>query len=174
MAVSVNGMIATPSGSEEFLSHENWLEFVKLTKRVGCFIWGRKTYENVITWDKSYLKQLENVKKVIISTSKLDLQKGFVQAKSINEALYLLNDWGFKEAIVTGGSITNRNFALKKLITEVILYINPSILGLGIPVFNPADFVLKLKLTSVKKISENIIEVRYNVLENTTVTKINL
>jgi dihydrofolate reductase len=47
MAVSANGIIATKDGSEDFLSHDNWIQFVKLANKIGCFIWGRKTYEAV-------------------------------------------------------------------------------------------------------------------------------
>src|SRR3989344_5585251 len=129
MAISANGIIATKTGSEDFLSHDNWMQFVRLARKVGCFMWGRKTYEAVIKWEGDYLSDLKSVKKVIIS----------------------------------GGSITNSYFAKKCLIDEIILDVNPSIIGEGIPVFAPEDFVLKLDLLNVERVGNGVVEFRYKV-----------
>ncbi len=163
MAVSANGIIASKTGSEDFLSHTNWLQFVKLAKRVGCFMWGRKTYEAVMKWEGDYIKDLEGIKKVIISQSNLDLKEGFVLASAPENALKILEADGFKEAIVTGGATINSAFAKKGLIDEVILDVNPSILGEGIPVFNPTDFELSLELIEAEKINDGIVELHYKV-----------
>ena len=163
MAISANGIIATKTGSEDFLSHDNWLQFVRLARKVGCFMWGRKTYEAVIKWEGDYLSDLKSVKKVIISSSELKLKKGFTLAHSPEEALKMLADEGFKEAIITGGSITNSYFAKKGLIDEIILDVNPSIIGEGIPVFAPEDFVLKLDLLNVERVGNGVVEFRYKV-----------
>ncbi len=163
MAISANGMIATKEGSEDFLSNENWKQFVNLAKKIGCFVWGRKTYEAVMKWEGDYLKELQGVKKVIISGSDLDLEKDFFLAKSPEDALKMVEDEGFKEVIITGGAITNSYFAKKGLIDEVILDVNPVILGEGIPVFSPNDFELNLDLISAQKVGQEIIELKYEV-----------
>lgn len=163
MAISANGIIATKAGSEDFLSNDNWLQFVKLAKRVGCFIWGRKTYEAVIKWKGDYLKELEGIRKIIISHSDLSLVVGFDLANSPEEALSKLAKDGFKEVIITGGSLINSAFAKAGLINEIIFDVNPSILGEGIPVFNPDDFQLFMELISVKKVGNNLVEIRYKV-----------
>src|SRR3989344_9671574 len=163
MATSANGIIATKEGSEDFLSHTNWIQFVKLAKRVGCFIWGRKTYEAVSKWKGDYLKDLENVKKIVISGSNIELKEGFELTHSPKEALEILERNGFKEAIITGGATINSEFAKRDLIDEVILDVNPAILGNGIPVFQPEDFELKLELVDAKKIIDGIVELRYKV-----------
>lgn len=163
MAISANGIIATKSGNEDFLSHANWIQFVSLAKKVGCFIWGRKTYEAVIKWEGDYLNDLDGVKKVVVSTSKLELNSGFTLVNSPGHALETLAKEGFKEAIITGGSTLNSEFAKRKLIDEVIFDVNPSILGEGIPVFSSSDFELKLELMEVEKIDDGIIELHYKV-----------
>lgn len=163
MAISANGIIATKTGSEDFLSHDNWLQFVKLAKKVGCFVWGRKTYEAVLKWEGDYIKELEGVKKIIVSGSGIDLIDGFELAKSPEDALKILEQDGFKEAIITGGSTINSAFAKAGLIDEVIFDVNPSILGNGIPVFAPDDFELSLELNSVDKVGNNLVELQYKV-----------
>jgi dihydrofolate reductase len=163
MAISANGIIATKTGSEDFLSHDNWLQFVKLAKRVGCFVWGRKTYEAVMKWEGDYLKELEGIKKIIISHSDIKLMEGFELAKSPEEALKKFEEYGFEEVIITGGSTINSAFAKAGLLDEVIFDINPSILGEGIPVFALEDFELSLELVGVERVGGNLVELHYRV-----------
>ena len=163
MAISANGIIATKTGSEDFLSHDNWLQFVKLANKVQCFIWGRKTYEAVIKWEGDYLSDLKNVKKIIISHSPMVLREGFTSANSPEDALAKLEKEGFSEAIITGGSTLNSEFAKQNLIDEVIFDVNSVILGEGIPVFAIADFQLKLELLESTKISDSVFELKYKV-----------
>ena len=163
MAISANGIIADKNGTEDFLSHDNWIQFVNLAKRIGCFIWGRKTYDAVSKWKGNYFKDIKDIRKIIISRSSIPLIKGFSLSNSPEEALKMLESEGFKETIITGGSTLNSKFALRNLIDEVILDINPSILGEGLPVFKPLDFKLDLELIKVDQIKENIVEVHYKV-----------
>ena len=163
MAVSANGIIATNSGSEDFLSHDNWIQFVKLAKRVGCFIWGRKTYDAVIKWEGDYLRDLDGIKKIIISQSQLELKEGFSLANSPEDVVAQLEKEGFAEAIITGGSTINSEFAKRNLIDEVIFDVNSVILGEGIPVFKPENFSMKLKLIEATKVSDDVFELRYEV-----------
>lgn len=165
MAVSVNGIIATKEGSEDFLPHDNWIRFVKLVNKVGCFIWGRKTYEAVIKWEGDYLNDLKDAKKVIISRSDLRLKEGFILAHSPEEALQKLENEGFKEVILTGGATNNSEFAKRGLIDEVIFDVNSVVIGEGITVFASANFEMKLQLLSSKKVSDDILELHYKVLK---------
>jgi dihydrofolate reductase len=163
IAISANGLIATTEGSEDFLSHDNWLQFVKLAKRVGCFIWGRKTYEAVLGWEGDYLKDLKGIKKVVVSHSQIKLGEDFTLASSPEDALAILDKAGFSEAIITGGATLNSVFAKRNLIDEVILDVNPVILGNGLQVFAPESFLLKMTLLETTKISENVFELHYKV-----------
>lgn len=165
MAISANGIIATKEGSEDFLPHDNWIRFVNLANKIGCFIYGRKTYEAVIKWEGDYLSELKEIRKVIISRSPIKLRSGFTLANSPKEALKLLESEGFNEVILSGGSTINSEFAKRGLINEVIFDVNPSILGEGIPVFAPEDFEMKLELVSFERIGKDIVELRYKVIK---------
>lgn len=164
MAMSLNGIIATPDNKEDFLSHENWIEFVKAVKQTGCLIWGRKTYEIVRTWNQSDLKPFKAITKIILSNDpKLTLDNGFILANSPNEALDILKNKGFKEVILTGGSRNNTSFAKLGLINEIILDIDGIVIGKGISLFDPNEFELPLKLIDFKKITPNILQLHYKV-----------
>lgn len=163
MAMAANGIIARENNDEDFISDENWKIFVELTQKAGCVIWGRKTFEVVQEWDKSYLDQLEGVKKVIVSRQKLELPNDYILASSPNQALEMLEKSGFKEVILCGGSANNTSFAKENLIDEIIFNIEPIVVGKGIPVFIPQEFDLKLSLKTIDKVSENIAQVHYTV-----------
>ena len=164
MAISLNGIIATLDNKEDFLSHQNWKEFIKAVKKRGCLIWGRKTYELVRNWDNSYLEPFRDIVKVIISRNRrLNLDDDFILANSPKHALKILKEKGFKEVILTGGAKNNAAFAKQGLIDEVILDIEGVMVGEGIPLFNPKNFQLRLQLKSLRKISDNIIQVHYRV-----------
>jgi riboflavin biosynthesis pyrimidine reductase len=90
---------------------------------------------------------------------------GFTHANSPENALELLEKQGFKEVIVTGGATINSEFAKRGLVDEVILSVNPVILGEGIPLFAPSDFEMKLKLIGTEKVGEDILELRYKVVK---------
>lgn len=165
MAISVNGMIATLDGKEDFLSDKNWQAFVKNATKIGAIIWGHNTYKQVITWSKSYLDSLENVTKVVISKDpNLKLDPRFLLANSPENALDILGENGFNEVIVTGGATINSQFAKKGLIKKVVVSVDSVMLGKGIPLFQPEDFLLKMELTQVDRDFENLLVLHYNVV----------
>ncbi|MBI2106713.1 hypothetical protein HYT57_01900 [Candidatus Woesearchaeota archaeon] len=80
MAQTINGIIARNNYEEDFLSHENWEVFLGLVKDMGCFVVGRKTYEEVKKW-KDYNFDKINATKIIISNiPDFKLDKGYVLA----------------------------------------------------------------------------------------------
>lgn len=166
MAMSINGIIADTNGGEDFLSHNNWLEFVESVQKVGCLIWGRKTYELVKKWSKSYLDPLTNISKVILTHDQnIKLDKGFIIASSPKEALEILRKKGFNEIILTGGSTNNASFAKLNLIDELNLHVEPVVLGKGIPLFHPDVFELKLELLEMKKSRGKTLELHFKVIK---------
>lgn len=104
MVMSVNGFIADKNGNEDFLSDENWDEFVSHVKEKGYLLWGRKTYETVLSWQDDSLKDLKGIKKYVLS-SKRDYKVGedFHLVSSPTEFVKKLSDDGIEEAVVSGG-----------------------------------------------------------------------
>ena len=165
MAMSVNGMIATPDFKEDFLSDKNWWEFVKQVDDCGCLIWGRRTYEQVKDWPEKYFNSLKKYTKVILSKNKnLKLLSGFELANSPEAALKLLKDKGYAKVILTGGSKNNSSFAKEGLIDEIIVDVEPALLGKGIPLFDSEVFEARLKLKKLKKVSDSLVQLHYTVI----------
>lgn len=164
MAMSLNGIIAREDGREDFLSDTGWKELVRLSTHAGCLIWGRTTYEAVRKWDPKYLQPMKDLVKVILANqSNPVLDPGFVPASSPQQALVSLSNKGFTQVILTGGSTTNSSFAKLDLIDEVMINIEPVIIGQGIPLFKPTEFIQKLELFEVKNLSPQTIQLHYRV-----------
>jgi dihydrofolate reductase len=161
MAQSLNGIIARENNNEDFLSDDNWEIFKRLAEKSGIFIVGRKTYEVVSIWNNNF----NNIKakKIIVSKQKLNLTKDYYVVGSPRSAVLLAKELGIKEVILTGGSIINSSFAKENLIDEVVLNIEPAIIGKGIKLFSEDDFEYKLELIDVKKVASDIVQLRYKI-----------
>lgn len=164
MAMSANGFIARENGDEDFLSHENWKKFCELANDFGNFIVGRKTYEIVRDWKENYSFDDLKVDKVIISRDdNFSVATSYTLASSPQDALKKLEARGFKKALLTGGSTINTAFAKANLIDELILNVEPAIIGKGIPLFAQDDFDFPLQLISALEGSKGITTLHYRV-----------
>jgi dihydrofolate reductase len=162
MAMSLNGYIAEENGSEDFLSDANWKKFCDLAEKHGNFVVGRKTYEAVKNWNEGFgFDDLKGIKKVIISQDEnYALDEGYVLAASPKDALEKLR--GFDSVLVTGGSTINTAFMKEGLLDEVMVNIEPALIGKGIPLFAKADFLKELEFVSSEE-SDGIVSLHYRI-----------
>lgn len=164
MATSLNGMIAGKDGNEYFLSDENWESFGTLAKEHGCFIIGRKTFETVQKWQEYNFDDIDATLKIVISTNKdLPVEPPYVLAQSPKDAIEKAAAMHFESPILTGGSTINSAFLTENLIDEVIINIEPAIIGSGIPLFAEGEFEKRLSFIESVKIGTDILQVRYKV-----------
>lgn len=166
MATTPNGLIARENGDEDFLSEKNWQSLLKLVKLYGNLIWGRKTYEAVSKWEGTYLDDLKYAKKIIV-TSKKDFtidKKGWQVVHSPEEAVQTLQK-EYDTILLSGGSTNNSSFMKAGLIDEIIINIEPYLLGKGIPLFAQEDFEYRLQLQETNNIGNGILQMKYKVLQ---------
>lgn len=91
MACSINGLIATEDGNEDFLSYRGWEIMLEFLKEYDVLIWGRKTWDNILSWGEEYLKDLENINLIILSneTGRKDEFPNVTYCSSIDNCLKL-------------------------------------------------------------------------------------
>ena len=118
----------------------------------------RKTYEAVMEWKDFSLNDIKSEKIIVSSSMK---NSDITVVRSPREALERAKTLGFNHVLLSGGGILNSVFLKENLIDEIILNIDPYILGKGINIFQEDNFEKNLKLVSVKKLKKDIVQVKY-------------
>ena len=162
MAISLNGMIAKSDDDTSWISKEEWNSYSSAVRIAGNLIVGHRTY-NILTKQPEF-SEFKDVKLVVVAQKDfLTLAQNHLIAHSPKEALKLLSD--FEQVIVAGGGALNASFIEENLVDEIFTDIEPIILGQGIPLFRDKNFERNLKLVGQKKISDNEIQLHYEVLK---------
>lgn len=162
-AMSANGMIASTEGREDFLSQVNWETLSELVHTCGNCIVGRKTHETVNAWDEPYgFDDFTDAVRIVLSTDRnYKLKEAYTLAHSPEDALALLKERGFTRALVSGGATVNSAFVKAGLIDRIIINVEATIVGNGVPIFAPDDFMFTMQYKGSKNITENITQLEY-------------
>ena len=162
MAISLNGMIAKSDDDTSWISKKEWDSYSLAVRTAGNLIVGHRTY-NILTKQPEFA-EFKDLKLVIVAQEDFQtLAQNHLVAHSPKEALKLLSD--FEQVVVAGGGALNASFAEENLVDEMFIDIEPIILGQGIPLFRDKSFERNLKLAGQNKISDNEIQLHYEVLK---------
>lgn len=179
MACSINGLIADENGNEDFLSERGWEIMLEFLKDYDVLIWGRKTWDNILSWGEEYLKDLENINIIVLTNEKnkenqikkdQEISKkiklpNVIYCSSIDECLNECNSLKYEKLFVSGGASINNAFMEKNLADNIILNYNPVVINKGIPLFNGKYFEKKLKLEKIVKEKDDIVQLQYKVIK---------
>lgn len=159
MTMSVNGVIARYNDETPW-SEAVWKLYSQRVKKCGNIIVGRRTYE--IMKRAEEFQKIGNPYSVVVSSKKIR-DKGVLGAKSPSEALMILKHRGFKTALVAGGDKLGSAFLEQGLVDEIILDVEPVLIGRGMRFFN-SKYDLKVSLAGANRLKTNIVQLRYKVL----------
>lgn len=167
MACSINGIIATEDGSEDFLSYRGWEIMLELLQEYDVLIWGRKTWDNIVSWGENYKKHLEDINIIILSQSSasIDENSNVSFCDSVDNCLKLCENLNYEKIFISGGATINNAFMEKGIVDNIILNYNPYILNKGIPLCTGNYFENQLKLEKVIKEKEDIVQIHYRVVK---------
>ncbi|MBI4168010.1 MAG: dihydrofolate reductase family protein [Candidatus Aenigmarchaeota archaeon] len=171
MAMTTNGMIARENDAEDFLSDENWYEFCRMAKKSGCFVIGRRTYDVVRKLYEKYNFDDVEARPIVVSRKNPKLPKEYIVAVSPRNAIKMASRIGFKSMILTGGSNLNSSFMKLKLVDEIIVNVEPAVLGKGIHIFSEENFYSRLQLLDVRKFKNGIVQLHYKVINHAKKTR---
>lgn len=167
MACSINGMIAAEDGNEDFLSYRGWEIMLEFLKEYDVLIWGRKTWDNIVSWGEEYLNDLKDIK-IIILTNERNIKNEFpnvTYCNSIEDCLSICEKLGYEKLFISGGATINNVFMEKGIVDNIILNYNPYVLNKGIPLFTGNYFENKLKLEKIVEEKDDIVQVHYSVIK---------
>jgi len=155
-------MIAKSDDDTSWISKEEWDSYSLAVRTAGNLIVGHRTY-NILTKQPEF-SEFKNVKLVVVAQEDFQtLAQNRLVAHSPKEALKLLSN--FEQVVVAGGGALNASFVEENLVDEIFIDIEPVVLGQGIPLFRGKNFECNLKLVGQKKISNNEIQLHYEVLK---------
>ena len=166
IACSINGLIATEGGNEDFLSYRGWKIMLEFLKDYDVLILNRKTWDSIVLYRDEYLKDLENINIIVLShkTDKTSKFSNVTYCNSVEDCLEVCKKLGYEKLLVSGGATINNAFMEKGIVDKIILNYNPFILNKGIPLFKGNYFENKLKLEKVINEKDDIVQVHYSVI----------
>lgn len=166
MAASINGLIATEEGSEDFLSDRNYQIMLDFLKEQDCLVYGNTTFKNVISWGEDYIDDLKNITVIIFSkTKQISNYKNVIYVDSIEEFKKVCKEKNLNKIFVSGGAHINTLFLENNLANRIIINYNPYLLTKGINLFEGNYLEKELQLEKVVKEEEGIIQIWYKVKE---------
>lgn len=157
MAISVDGKIAKDKNQlANWTSHEDKKLFVAESKKHGVVMMGENTFN-------TFPSPLPNRLNVVFSP---ELKPNYDGVKYVTgepeKVLAELEQMGYKSALLGGGCFLNSLFLKNKLISEIVLTVEPKIFGNGLSLFD-IDAEASLELKSLEKLNDNTFAVRYTV-----------
>lgn len=165
VAQTADGKIARNSNHEaDWTSHADKKHFIEMTKKSGIMVMGLNTF-------KTFPSPLKNRLHIVYSDNKdaeNDNIPGVVEYTKDSPEVLLkkLEERGFKEVAICGGSTIYTMFIKSGLVEKVYVTIEPRLFGEGMSIFNQS-LDIKMKLNSTKIINEdNVVLLEYDVLKD--------
>jgi dihydrofolate reductase len=148
----------------------------KLTETSDTYLMGRKTFDmmegywpsagkqpNASKHDINHSNWYNRVPKVIISKTLKgkNIPNTKIISENLPEQIMTLKKQSGDDIIIFGSPSTAHSLMENNLIDEYGLFINPIILGIGIPYFKKFQKELKLDIVESKLFSSGVVALRY-------------
>lgn len=183
MHTSLDGFIAGPNGEMNWIKvDEEIFDFVgTMTDKADTALYGRVTYEmmqsywpkagekpNASKHDKEHSAWYNKVSKIVLSRtmSEEGLQNTTVISDQLADNINKIKRQGGKNILIFGSSTASHSLLSQGLIDGFWLFVNPILLGHGIPLFKDVIETTKLKLLETKTFSCGVIALHYETKRN--------
>lgn len=178
MHVSLDGFVAGPNGEMNWIKVDQEL-FEHVGKRISqgdTALYGRVTYQMMESYwptagdkpdaskhDIEHAKWYKGVRKVVLSTNLQDdaLTNTHVISDQLSENIRQLKQGEGEDILVFGSPSATHALMRENLIDGYWLFVNPIILGEGIPLFEGINDCIKLKLLNTHQFSIGVTELNY-------------
>ena len=177
MHVSVDGFVAGPNGEMDWIhvDEEMFGYAGQQTDNADSALYGRKTFEmmdsywptaadqpNATKHDVQHSQWYNSVEKIVVSrTLPNNLKKVYVVREKIADEIAKRKQEKGKNILIFGSPSAAHLLMQHTLIDDYWLFINPVILGKGIPLFKDVQERLKLKLVWNKVFASKVVGLHY-------------
>ena len=158
LAAAANGMISNGRNVPDWLSPEYGKGFMDICQQKKAVIMGKTTY-NILAPDYLPLKD-EGILVVLTHDTKAvpPFSNTVFTDSSPVEIVQLLEEKGYNEAVIIGGTATVSAFMKAKLVNELILVVEPRVFGTGLPLLKDVDEEFSLRLSGVQQLNTDTVQ----------------
>jgi len=175
MHVSLDGFVAGPNGEMDWIKVDEEI-FDYVGKRISegdTALYGRVTYQMMESYwptaatrhDIEHSKWYDKVHKVVLS--KTMKEAGLANTKIINDnlsdSINEIKQQPGNDILLFGSPTATHSLMQQDLIDGYWLFVNPIILGQGIPLFAGIKDKIKLKLLTTRQFTCGVTELNYTV-----------
>lgn len=178
MHISLDGFVAGPNGEMNWIKIDEEI-FDHVGKRISksdTALYGRVTYEmmegywptaagkpNASKHDIEHSKWYKDVHKIVLSKTlnAVGLTNTTVISGQLADRINEIKQEGSGEILLFGSPSATHALIQQNLIDGYWLFVNPVILGQGIPLFTGINDKIKLKLLSSSQFTSGVTELNY-------------
>ena len=178
--MSLDGFVAGPNGEMDWIKVDEEI-FDYVGKRISegdTALYGRVTYQmmegywptagdqpTASTHDIQHAKWYNKIHKVVLSRTMQDtsLANTTIIGDNLSERINEIKQHAGKEILVFGSPTATHSLIRLNLIDGYWLFVNPVILGRGIPLFVDVKDKIKLKLVTTRQFTSGVTELNYTV-----------
>jgi len=181
MHTSLDGFVAGPNGEMNFITvNETMFDFIAtMTAQADTALYGRVTYEMMQGYwptagdkpgaskhDIEHSNWYNSVSKVILSTTMQEagLHNTKVIGDHLSDTINKLKKEEGKNIIIFGSPSASQSLLNEGLIDEFWLFVNPVILGKGMPLFKDVTGTTKLNFIESKTFLGGVVALHYGKL----------
>ncbi|MER5770997.1 dihydrofolate reductase family protein [Streptomyces sp. NPDC001985] len=165
LQTTVDGFMAGPNGEMDWLTFP-WTDDIAahigaLTEPVDCIVLGRKLAEGFIpTWaagpegePREAVDKMNNTPKVVISRSLTESpwENTAVAGGDLAETVRRLKEQPGGDIITYGGATLVPELIARGLLDELHLFVNPTAIGAGLPVFGDTGGLQRFRLVEARQ-----------------------
>lgn len=183
MHTSLDGFVAGLNGEMNWIHvDEEMFDFVgTMTDKADAALYGRVTYEmmqsywptagedpNASKHDKEHSAWYNKVSKIVLSKtlSEKGLDNTTVISDHLSDHINEIKKQDGENILIFGSPSASHALLNQGLIDEFWLFINPVLIGQGIPLFKDVTETTKLRLIETKKFSSGVIALHYETKRN--------
>lgn len=178
MHTSLDGFVAGPNGEMNWIKlDEAMFDFVgTMTDQTDTALYGRVTFEmmqnywptagdqpNASKHDIEHSTWYKKVKKVVLSRTmdSRGLKNTTVISDELSANVNAIKEMGEKNILIFGSPSASHALMKEGLVDEFWLFVNPILLGNGIPLFNYVSSPVKLEFQSSKTFDCGVVALHY-------------
>jgi len=178
MHMSLDGFVAGPNGEMDWIKVDQEL-FDFVGKRISegdTALYGRVTYEMMENYwptagdkptatrhDIEHSKWYAGVHKIVLSKTMEDagLTNTTIIRDNLSEKINEIKQQAGEDILLFGSPTATHSLIGQDLIDGYWLFVNPTILGRGIPLFKDTEDRIKLKLLTTRRFNSGVVELNY-------------